>query len=102
MNDLLVAAMAAIPAAVLGVLAYRRSIKVDQVSAQSGMASDHRAGTAQVIEGLNQLIDQYQESVKESREIMAVLEVRIVTVTAERDALRLEVARLRRKYGNGD
>lgn len=103
MNEALVALIAAVPAFLIGFLAYRRSLKVDEVSEQSGLASNHRAGTAQVIEGLNKLIDQLQEDNESFRRDIKDLAARLVVITAERDALKLEVARLRKKYAiNGD
>lgn len=85
--------------ATIGYLGHRRSKTVDTASAQSGIASNHRAGTAQVIEGLNLLIEQYQEDNATFRDDLRTLANRLDIVTAERDALRLEVARLHRKYG---
>lgn len=89
----------AIPATVLGVLGYQRSRKVDAVSAQSGVASDSREGTAQVIAGLNSLIDQLQEDYTGARADIKALKERVEAVILERDALKVEVARLRRKFG---
>lgn len=88
---------------IVGILGHRRATKVDARSAQSGVASDHRAGTEQVIEGLNTLIDQLQEDNSSFRVDLKDLAARLVVITAERDALKLEVARLRKRYGvNGD
>lgn len=87
----------------IGILGHRRSKKVDATSAQSGVATDHRAGTAQVLEGLNTLIDQLQEDNTGFRAEIKALVVRLDAVSAERDALKLEVARLRKKYAdNGE
>lgn len=103
MNEIVIALITAVPAFLIGVFAYRRSLKVDQVSAQSGAASNQMAGTAQVIEGLNRLIDQLQEDNDSFRADIKDLAARLVVITAERDALKLEVARLRKKYAaNGD
>lgn len=52
----------------IGYLGYHRSRKVDAVSAQAGVASETRAGTAQVIEALNAIIDQIQEDNRDFRE----------------------------------
>lgn len=95
----LVGGSVSLTAAVMG---YRRSKVVDATSAQSGAANNHRAGTAQILEGLNDLIDQLQENNETIRSDIKDLAARLQVVTAERDALRIEVARLRRKYGNGD
>lgn len=88
----------AVPATVLGYLAHRRSRQVDAASAQSNVASSHQAGTAQVIQGLNALIDQLQEDNTTFRQDIRALAVRLDRVTTERDALRIEVADLKKKY----
>jgi predicted nucleic acid-binding Zn-ribbon protein len=84
----------------LGVLTYRRSRAVDKISAQSGVATESRAGTAQVIDGLNRIIDTLQEDNKEWRAGFRELTIRLEVMAAERDKLRQEIARLRRKYGD--
>lgn len=76
-------------------LKFRQAQKVDAVSAQSGVASNHRAGTEQVIEGLNKLIDQLQE---ENEKLRTEADGRATRL----EAMTIEVARLRRRYGNGD
>lgn len=96
---IIVALVGATVSLVIGVLGHRRSKRVDATSAQSGLASTHQAGTAQILEGLNDLIDQLQEDTVTFRSDIRELVVRLDAVTAERDALRLEVARLRQKYG---
>lgn len=80
---------------IIGLAAYRQSRKKDAISAQSGVASNHRAGTAQIIEGLNALIDQLQE---ENGKLRTEAENRAIRL----EKMTLEVARLRRKYGNGE
>lgn len=100
MNEIVIALVAAVPAFLIGFLAYRRSIKVDKVSAQSGVASDQRAGTQQLIEGLNTLLDQAQETIKEDREVKKLLEARIEKFIVDLDACKAENARLRRKFGD--
>lgn len=89
-------------AAVSGYLLHKRSKVADAVSAQSGAASEHRAGTQQVIEGLNLLLNQYRESSDDDRDVIKLLEGRIETFSAQLEACKAENARLRRKYGNGD
>lgn len=87
----------------IGILGHRRSKQVDATSEQSGAASNHRAGTAQVLDGLNALIDQLQEDNTTFRADIKELVARLDAITVERDALRLEVARLKKLYGaNGD
>lgn len=86
----------AVPATLIGYLAHRRSKKVDTASAQSGVASNHRAGTQQVIEGFTGLVDQLQQENDKLRSDAAERATRL-------EALTLEVARLRKLYGaNGE
>lgn len=87
----------------LGVLTYRRSRRVDAISAQTGAADATRAGTAQIIEALNGLVDNLQEDNRGFRDDIRHCGTRLEALTNERDELRRELARLRRKYGdNGD
>lgn len=86
-------------AAVSGYLLHKRSKVSDAVSAQSGVASEHRAGTQQIIEGLNKLLDQAQETIVDDREVIKLLEGRVETFSALLDACKAENARLRRENG---
>lgn len=113
-----------LPATILGILAYRRSRKVDAVAEQSGVATETRAGIAQIIQGLNDMIENLQEDNQVFRaegKDWAVriknldmdfatrlrdLTVRLDAISQERDEFRRErdecrreVARLFRKYG---
>lgn len=94
----------AVAAPVLGFaaayLGYRRSRSVDRVTEQSGLTTESRAGTAQIIEGLNQFVDQLQEGHQSFREDIRYLTARLDACGAEREELRRELARLRRKYGD--
>jgi len=94
------------PVVVAGAVAwwgYRRSIRVDAVSEKSGVATETRAGTAQIIDGLNLLVDQLQEGTASHRETIRFLTERIDKVLAENAELRLDNARLRKRYGvNGE
>lgn len=85
----------ALLAAGIAYMGLRQSNRKDTEAVRSGMLSNHRATTGQAIEVLNLLIDQLQE---ENANCQGRLNVSIT----ERDACRLELARLRRKYGNGD
>jgi hypothetical protein len=89
------------PSAALGYLAYKRSRKVDAISAQSGAVSENRAGMTQIIESLNQLIDNLQDDNKSFRDDIRFLTGRLDVTLRERDDLRREVDRLYRRYGNG-
>lgn len=94
-----------LPSFLLGYLAYRRARKVDAVAAQSGMITETRAGTTQIIEGLNQLIDNLQDDNRSFREDIKYLTLRLDVIVKERDQLRRRLVQLQRKYGengNGD
>lgn len=91
-----------LPSAALGYLAYRRSRKVDALSAQSGVAVENREGLALIIAGLNSHIDNLQDDNKSFRDDIRFLTSRLDAIQDERDLLKLELARMRRKYGNGD
>lgn len=82
---------------VLGVLGYRRSRQVDATSAQAGMVTEARAGTAQIIGGLNALLDQVQEDNQDFRTELRHCAARVLAVEAERDACRREFAEYRRQ-----
>jgi hypothetical protein len=94
-----IAVFSAVSGAGLGYLAYRRSVKVDATTAQSGVATENRAGVAQIIDGLNQLIDNLQEDNVSFRADLKECAIRITAISKERDDLRLELAWLRRRYG---
>lgn len=95
------ALVVAVPSTTIGVMAYLRSKKVDATSAQSGAANDTRAGTAQIIEGLNKLIDQLQEGASTFREDIQWLTARLDAVMKENETLKTEIVRYKHKYGNG-
>lgn len=88
------------PSFFLGYLAYRRSVRVDQISEQSGIATSTRAGTAQIIEGLNQLIDNLQDDNKNFRDDIKYLTLRLDQISNERDALKAELSRMHKMYGD--
>lgn len=104
---------AAIPSVIIGRWAHVRAKKVDAISEQSGIATSTHAGTAQAIQGLKDLIEDLQEDNQsfrddnrsfkgEIRELATQLEVcnsEAALVREERSALRTEVARYKRQYG---
>jgi uncharacterized coiled-coil protein SlyX len=100
MQQVLYAIVAGVPALILGILAYRRSKKVDAVAQQSGAATESRAGTAQIIEGLNEIIDSLQEDNKMWREDIRYLTNRLDLNDKQREDLRNELVRMHRKYGD--
>lgn len=92
-----------IAAVIAAYLVYRRSLHVDAVSAKTGVATESRAGQAQIMEGQQDFIAVLQEDNRLLRiEITTIkLDCRkeIAIVKSEVNALRKEVDRLYRKYG---
>lgn len=78
----------ALPGAAIAYWGWRKSQSNDAVALQSGAASNGRAG-------MNILVDQLQEHVR-------FLTERLDFCTEERDELKLELARWRKKYGGND
>jgi hypothetical protein len=97
--ELPIGAFSAISGASLGYLAYRRSRQVDAVSKQSGITANTRAGTAQIIEGLNLMIDNLQEDNIAFRMDLKYLTSRLDVIIVERDKLKRDNIRLRRIVG---
>lgn len=81
---------------------YKRGKRSDEVSEQSGINTANRAGTQQIIDGLNAFIDQLQESGMVYRETIAYLEKRLTECALERDLAIKERDRMHRKYGEGE
>lgn len=89
--------------AAIAYLGLRKSGKVDKAAIASGAVANHRASWREITEGLRGLIKELQDDNENFRKDLLWATDRLDAVTAERDALRLEVARLRKKYGeNGD
>lgn len=99
-DPIIQAVLIGLPSFCLGYLAYRRSRKVDKVAEQSGIATETRAGTTQIIEGLNQLIDNLQEDNKAFREDIRHCGTRLDIIVKERDELRVRLNDMLRKYGD--
>lgn len=92
----------AIPSFLLGYLGYRRSVQVDKITEQSGAASSQQGAIAQVISGLNSLIEVLQEDNKILREGISDLQSKLDKMTREQLDLIEQVAHLREelhKYG---
>lgn len=102
-DQIWIALAAGLPSFLLGFLGYRQSRKVDAVAAQSGMASESRAGIEQVIQGLNGVIDNLQEDNTAFRDEVRYLTGRITEIITQCDEAKRQLNGLRRKYGeNGD
>lgn len=91
-GEVLIASIVGLPSITIAVLAYRRSRKVDAVSEKLGITANGRAGTAQIIEGLNSLIDQLQEE-------NGRLRIEATNRATRLESMTLEIARLRKRYG---
>ena len=89
-------------AAAVAYWGYKRGKRSDDVSEQSGINTANRAGTQQIIDGLNAFIDQLQEGSVVYRETIAYLEKRLVDCSMERDLAIKERDRMHRKYGEGE
>lgn len=89
---------------VMGFLKFLQSQRVDAATKQSGIASNHRAGTEQIIKGYDLLLDQAQETIKDDQAVKKLLEERADRFLASWQACMKENARLRKKYSdyNGD
>lgn len=109
-----------LPSVLIAYWGYRRSKKVDAVAAQSGVATETRAGVEQVIDALNELNDKLQADNRNFRETVQLqvkrvsdleldnracwektqlLTLRIDVLEKERDALQRTLDRLIAKYG---
>lgn len=109
-----------LPSVLIAYWGYRRSKKVDAVAAQSGVATETRAGVEQVIDALNELNDKLQADNRNFRETVQqqvkrvsdleqdnracwektqLLTLRIDVLEKERDDLQRTLDRLIAKYG---
>lgn len=88
----------------VGILGYLHSKKVDATAAQAGVTSETRAGTAQIIDGLNGLVDQLQEDNTALREALRDQAKHYVERLDEIDRkcalMKTELDRFRRRYGD--
>lgn len=98
--EIIKALVIGLPSFGLGFLAYRRSLKVDKVANQVGLSSETRAGTQQIILGLNDLVDNLQEDNKALREEAKYLLGRITTLIAECEEVKRQLNAFQRKYGD--
>lgn len=94
-NPAVIGLIVAIPSFILGYLAYRRSIKVDRFTEQTGFAASQTGALAQVINGLNQLIDNLQEDNQVLRDNLRDIRKRLDEITLERLAFIKEIDNLR-------
>lgn len=90
---ILVLAGAIVPT-VLGILAYRRGAKADKAAERSAIEAHRAASVAQVIQGLEGLIDSLQEDNKVLRLDVRRCAVKLEQVIIERDQLKEEIKKL--------
>lgn len=91
-NPIVIGLMIGAPSFALGYLGYRRSQKTDNAAKETG-------ALGQIIEGLNKLIDNLQDDNVVLRHQIKSLQIRLETVTSDRDKLKRKVMYLEKKYG---
>lgn len=95
----------AVLGATVSILGYRKSQKNDAIAAQAGVSSETRAGTEQVIEGMNKLVDQQQEDIATLRarlgEQAEYYTKQLDEIEKKCGLMKAELDRFRQKYGNG-
>lgn len=84
-NPAIVGLIIAIPATALGYLGYRRSLGLDKVAEQAGIATTHANSIGQVVDGLNRVIIVLQEDNKILRGDIADLRQGVELVQARLD-----------------
>lgn len=97
-SPIILALIAAVPSFILGILAWRRSVKVDKNTEQAATALAQSTAAAQVLEGLNKLIENLQEDNKELRGNITEVAKKLKEALAERDKLRRELDKLNKRY----
>jgi chromosome segregation ATPase len=97
-NPLLLLVIGAIPSFILGYLGYRRSVRVDKVTEQSGAASNELEAVGQVIDGLNKLVANLQEDNKHLREDVTALRARLKEIETAIDKATKELSDAKQLY----
>lgn len=97
-QPVLLALIAAVPSFILGYLAFRRAVKVDKTTEQSGVAVAQLGAVNQIIDGLNQLIDNLQEDNVILRKGLIDVGTKLESAITERDSLRDELRSINGKY----
>lgn len=99
----IIGSISILSAATLGWFTYRRSVRVDESSERTGIASSNVAGTAQAFEGLKKTIDAMNTYITVLENDRKVAKEDVKLLTQQRDALQKELNRMYRKYGeNGN
>lgn len=103
-NPAVIGLIIAIPSFILGYLGYRRAIRVDKITEQSGVAMSQHGAISQVVEGLNSLISVLQQDNEILRKGIENLQDKLDKITVEQIELIEQIANLRQellKYVNG-
>lgn len=88
-----------IPSFILGWLGYKRAVKVDRSVENAAVIAAQTGTVAQVIAGLNLLIENLQEDNKAWRENFKELSIKLAEVIKERDQIQKEYNAVAKKYG---
>lgn len=81
------------------VLVFLRGRKSDTVAEESGLAIEERMSRGQIQARYESLVDTYQEDTKGFRDHIKYLDGRLDACAKERETLREDLTRMRRKYG---
>lgn len=102
-NPVIASITIGLPSFLLGYLAYRRSVRADKISEQSGIASNKTEGIAQALDGMNKLVVSLNAYILLLQADSAVDKEDIKILTIQRDTLQKELNRMYKKYGeNGN
>lgn len=92
-----------VPSFIIGILGYRRATKIDKATENAAVIAAQTGMQGQIIDGLNQWIDNLQDDNKSFREDLKHLTQRLTDCSKENEAIKKEMSRLYRKYGeNGN
>lgn len=98
--DKIITSVAVISGILVPWFVYRRSVKLDKISEQSGIASNNAAGVAQAFEGLKEHITGLNNFIAILQADSRVDKEDIKILTSQRDVLQKELNRMYRKYGD--
>lgn len=97
-NPAIIGLVIGVPSFILGVLGYRRAVKVDKATNTAAMIAAQSGTTAQIIAGLNVLIENLQEDNKTWRENFKELSLKLAEVVKERDQLQKDYDAIVKKH----
>lgn len=88
-----------IPSFILGWLGYKRAVKVDKSVENASVIAAQTGSVAQIITGLNSVIDNLQEDNKIWRDNFKELSLKLTEVIKERDQIQKDYNALAKKFG---